>query len=113
MRSLSRDYGSGTRSAEEGFAGKPEGCGMKTFDYVRQATIADAPAAAAEPGSAYLAAGTNLLDLMKGGITRPDRLVDITRLPGLDRVERLADGGYRIGALVRNADLAHDGDFAR
>jgi xanthine dehydrogenase YagS FAD-binding subunit len=86
---------------------------MKTFDYVRPATISDALAAAAEPGSAYLAAGTNLLDLMKGGITRPDRLVDITRLPGLDRVERLADGGYRIGALVRNADLAHDGDFAR
>ncbi|HEY9347068.1 MAG TPA: FAD binding domain-containing protein, partial [Inquilinus sp.] len=86
---------------------------MKTFDYVRPATIPDAVAAAAEPGSAYLAAGTNLLDLMKGGITRPDRLVDITRLPGLDTVEALPDGGLRIGALVRNADLAHDPDFAR
>lgn len=86
---------------------------MKTFDYVRPATIPDAVAAAAEPGSAYLAAGTNLLDLMKGGITRPDRLVDITRLPGLDSVEALPDGGLRIGALVRNADLAHDPDFAR
>src|SRR5260370_22993505 len=50
---------------------------------------------------------------MKGGITRPDRLVDVTHLPGLDRIERLADGGIRIGALVRNADLAHDTDFAR
>ena len=50
---------------------------------------------------------------MKGGITRPDRLVDVTRLPGLDRIEHLADGGMRIGALVRNADLAHDADFAR
>lgn len=86
---------------------------MNTFDYVRPATIADAVAAAAEPGTAYLAAGTNLIDLMKGGITRPNRLVDITRLPGLDRIEPLPDGGMRIGALVRNADLAHDPDFAR
>jgi xanthine dehydrogenase YagS FAD-binding subunit len=86
---------------------------MRTFDYVRPATISDAIAAAAEPGAAYLAAGTNLLDLMKGEITRPNRLVDVTRLPGLDRIERLSDGGIRIGALVRNADLAHDADFAR
>src|ERR1700735_951949 len=86
---------------------------MKTFDYIRPASIAEAVAAAAEPGAAYLAGGTNLLDLMKGGITRPDGLVDITRLPGLDRIERLPDGGVRIGALVRNADLAHDPDFAR
>ncbi|HTG22729.1 MAG TPA: xanthine dehydrogenase family protein subunit M [Reyranella sp.] len=86
---------------------------MKTFDYVRPATITDAIAAAAEPGAAYLAAGTNLLDLMKGGITHPNRLVDVTRLPGLDRIEHLPDGGIRIGALVHNADLAHDPDFAR
>jgi len=86
---------------------------VKTFDYVRPATIPDAVAAAAEPGSAYLAAGTNLLDLMKGGISRPDRLVDITRLPGLDSIETLPDGGLRIGALVRNADLAHDPGFGR
>jgi xanthine dehydrogenase YagS FAD-binding subunit len=86
---------------------------MNLFDYVRPATVADAVAAAAEPGSAYLAAGTNLLDLMKVGVARPDRLVDITRLPGLDQIERLADGGVRIGALVRNADLAHDPDFAK
>jgi xanthine dehydrogenase YagS FAD-binding subunit len=86
---------------------------MNLFDYVRPATVADAVTAAAEPGSAYLAAGTNLLDLMKVGVARPDRLVDITRLPGLDQIERLADGGVRIGALVRNADLAHDPDFAK
>jgi xanthine dehydrogenase YagS FAD-binding subunit len=86
---------------------------MKTFDYVRPATISDAIAAAAEPGAAYLAAGTNLLDLMKGGIAGPSRLFDVMRLPGLDRIERLPDGGVRIGALVRNADLAHDPDFAR
>jgi xanthine dehydrogenase YagS FAD-binding subunit len=86
---------------------------VKNFDYVRPASPAEAIAAASQPGAAYLAAGTNLLDLMKGGIARPDRLVDITRLPGLDRIERLADGGLRIGALVRNADLAHDPDFVR
>ena len=86
---------------------------MKNFDYVRPATISEAVAAAAEPGAAYLASGTNLLDLMKGGITRPDRLVDVTRLPGLDRIEWLPDGSVRIGAMVRNADLAHDTDFAR
>jgi xanthine dehydrogenase YagS FAD-binding subunit len=86
---------------------------MKIFDYVRPATVSEAVAAAVEPGSAYLAAGTNLLDLMKGGAMRPDRLIDVTRLPGLDRLERLADGGVRIGALMRNADLAHDADFAR
>lgn len=86
---------------------------MKNFDYVRPTSIADAIAAAAEPGAAYLAAGTNLLDLMKGGVSRPDRLVDVTRLPGLDRIEALPDGGVRVGALVRNADLAHDVDFAR
>src|ERR1700726_5159805 len=86
---------------------------MKAFDYVRPASITEAIAAASEPGAAYLAPGTNLLDLMKGGVTRPDRLVDVTRLPGLDRIERTTDGGIRIGALVRNADLAHDPDFAR
>jgi xanthine dehydrogenase YagS FAD-binding subunit len=86
---------------------------MKPFDYVRPASIAEAVKAAATPGAAYLASGTNLLDLMKGNIARPDRLIDITRLPGLDRIERLPDGGMRIGALVRNADLAHDADFAK
>jgi xanthine dehydrogenase YagS FAD-binding subunit len=81
---------------------------MNRFDYVRPATVAEAVAAAAVPGSAYLAAGTNLIDLMKGGIVSPQRLIDVSRLPGLDRIELLPDGGMRIGALVRNADLAHD-----
>jgi xanthine dehydrogenase YagS FAD-binding subunit len=86
---------------------------MNTFDYVKPATVGEAIAAASEPGAAYLAAGTNLLDLMKGGISRPSRLVDISHVPELDRIEDLADGGVRIGTLVRNADLAHDRDFAR
>src|SRR5438128_10912981 len=86
---------------------------MKTFEYVTPASVSDAIAAASLPGSAYLAAGTNLVDLMKGGVSRPDRLVDVTRLPGLDRIEPLAGGGLRIGALVRNADLAHAVTFAK
>jgi xanthine dehydrogenase YagS FAD-binding subunit len=86
---------------------------MKNFDYIRPATVREATSAAAEPGAVYLAAGTNLLDLMKGGVTKPDRLVDITHLPGLDQIEDLTDGGVRIGALVRNADLAHDRHFVQ
>ena len=86
---------------------------MNRFDYVRPATVSEAAAAAAVPGSAYLAAGTNLLDLMKGGVARPKRLVDITHLPNLDQIENLTDGSVRIGALVRNSDLAHDRNFAR
>jgi xanthine dehydrogenase YagS FAD-binding subunit len=62
---------------------------MNQFEYVRPSNVADAIAAAAAPGAAYLASGTNLLDLMKGGIMRPSRLVDVSRLPGLDRIERL------------------------
>ena len=86
---------------------------MNTFEYVRPATIAEAIAAASQPNSAYLAAGTNLLDLMKGGVTRPDLLVDVTHLPDLNQIETLPDGSARVGALVRNADLAHDRDFSR
>ena len=86
---------------------------MKPFDYVRPASVAEAIAAAAQPGAVFLAAGTNLLDLMKGGVSRPDRLVDVTHLDGLDQIETLGDGSLRIGALVSNADLAHDADFAR
>src|ERR1700756_5041502 len=86
---------------------------MNRFDHIRPKTIAEAVAAAAAPGAAYLAAGTNLLDLMKGGIVHPTRLVDVSRLPGLDGIERQADGSWRIGALVRNADLAHDPAFAK
>jgi xanthine dehydrogenase YagS FAD-binding subunit len=83
---------------------------MKNFEYSRPASIPEAVTAATIPGSVYLAGGTNLLDLMKGGIAEPSRLVDITHLPGLDRIEHLPDGGLRIGAMVR---LAHDQVFAR
>ncbi|MGV8989281.1 MAG: FAD binding domain-containing protein [Cypionkella sp.] len=84
---------------------------MNLFDYTRPASVAEA-IAAWEPGSAWLGGGTNLVDLMKTGALQPGKLIDLTRLPGLDRIETLADGSTRIGALVRNADLAHDPEFA-
>jgi xanthine dehydrogenase YagS FAD-binding subunit len=86
---------------------------MIPFEYVRATDVAGAVAAGSAPGAAYLAAGTNLLDLMKGGVSRPTRLVDITRLPGLAALERRDDGSVRIGALARNSDLAHDPAFAK
>jgi FAD binding domain in molybdopterin dehydrogenase len=58
---------------------------MKSFDYVRPVTVREAVAAAAQPGAAYLAAGTNLLDLMKGGVTNPKRIVDPRRGPSRRR----------------------------
>ena len=86
---------------------------MKRFDYLRAASVPEAVSAAAQPGASYLAGGTNLVDLMKGSVMRPDRLVDLTRVPGLDRIEHRPDGSVRIGALVRNGDLAHDATFAK
>ena len=85
---------------------------MNRFDYFRPATVAEAVGAGSAPGAAFLAAGTNLVDLMKGGIVRPGRLVDISRLP-LDQIEALGDGSMRVGAMVRNADMAYDAEFAR
>lgn len=61
-----------------------------------------------DPHAKVVAGGTNLVDLMKAGVERPRRLVDISRVPGLDHIEELPDGGLRIGALVRNSDLAAD-----
>jgi len=85
---------------------------MNRFEYERAGTIAAAVASGRSDGAAFLAGGTNLLDLMKGNLVRPARLVDISRLPGLDRIEFLPDGGVRVGALVRNSALAHDVKFA-
>ena len=81
---------------------------MKKFDYIRPATLDEAIAAGSAPGAAYLASGTNLVDLMKTGGMRPDTLVDITRLPGLSSIDTVSGGGHRIGALVRNSDLSRD-----
>ncbi|TMC25977.1 MAG: xanthine dehydrogenase family protein subunit M [Chloroflexi bacterium] len=62
---------------------------------------------AGAPNGVFLAGGTNLVDHLKLGVREPDLLVDITHLP-YDRIEPLPDGGIRIGAMVRNADLAAD-----
>ncbi|HEX2828438.1 MAG TPA: xanthine dehydrogenase family protein subunit M [Burkholderiales bacterium] len=78
---------------------------MQPFTYTRAMEIDKAIAAAAAPGAKYLAGGTNLVDLMKGGVETPQALVDIRRL-GLDAVEELPDGGVRIGALAKNSDVA-------
>src|SRR6201997_4178179 len=112
LRRLCRHHRSRAGGAAEARGREGKARRMKSFDYVKPASIPEAVAAARAPGAAYLAAGTNLLDLMKGGVSRPERLVDVTHLPGLDTIEKLPDGGLRIGALVRNADLAHDAAFA-
>jgi xanthine dehydrogenase YagS FAD-binding subunit len=80
---------------------------MKAFTYERAESTAQAAAAAIKPGAKIIAGGTNLLDLMKLQVETPSTLVDINRLP-LDKIEDAADGGLRIGALVRNSDLAAD-----
>ncbi|MCP2298713.1 xanthine dehydrogenase YagS FAD-binding subunit [Nocardia amikacinitolerans] len=79
---------------------------MIPFEYRRAATAHDAVATvSARPDAAYLGGGTNLVDHMKLGVTGPRLLVDVSRLP-LAEVEETADGGLRIGAAVRNSDLA-------
>ena len=85
---------------------------MKPFDYVRARSVVHAIAESSVEGSVYLAGGTNLLDLMKGNVLRPSRLVDITRLPELRGIEIWPGGGARIGAMVRNSELAHHEAFA-
>ena len=79
---------------------------MNGFEFVRPHSLDEALAAGGAPGAVYLAGGTNLVDLMKVGVARPQRVVHIGHLEGLDRIETLSDGSVRIGALVRNADLA-------
>ena len=62
----------------------------------------------ASPNAMFLAGGTNLIDEMKLNVKTPANLIDITAIPGLDKVEPAHDGGLRIGTLVRNSDLAYD-----
>src|SRR6202035_820244 len=79
----------------------------KAFTYQRAGSAADAAAAAVKPGAKIIAGGTNLLDLMKLQVETPSHLIDINRLP-LDKIEDTTEGGLRIGAMVRNSDLAAD-----
>jgi xanthine dehydrogenase YagS FAD-binding subunit len=88
---------------------------METFTYTKATGVQQAIQAAGQSQTRFIAGGTTLLDLMKLNVERPSQLVDINRLP-LDQVEKLPDGRLRIGALVRNSDLAHhpavEGDYA-
>ncbi|HSI39040.1 MAG TPA: xanthine dehydrogenase family protein subunit M [Xanthobacteraceae bacterium] len=85
---------------------------MKSFTYERARAPAEAAAAARAQGAKFIAGGTNLLDLMKLEIETPTHLIDVNGL-GLDRIEPTPEGGLRIGALVRNTDLAADARIRR
>jgi xanthine dehydrogenase YagS FAD-binding subunit len=86
---------------------------MKPFTYERARSPADAAAAAAgKQGAKFIAGGTNLLDLMKLQIEAPTHLIDVNGL-ALDEIEATPEGGLRIGALVRNTDLAADARVRR
>lgn len=81
---------------------------MRPFSYVRATSPAEAAHQAAQvQGARFIAGGTNLLDLMKLEIETPLHLIDVNDL-ALDRIEATPEGGLRIGALVRNTDLAAD-----
>jgi xanthine dehydrogenase YagS FAD-binding subunit len=80
---------------------------MKAFTYERANSLAEAASGSSKPGAKIIAGGTNLLDLMKLQVETPSHLVDINRLP-LDKIEDTPEGGLRIGAMVRNSDLAAD-----
>jgi xanthine dehydrogenase YagS FAD-binding subunit len=87
---------------------------MELFQLVTAQTVPDAVKAQAQSATAqngaevrFIAGGTNLVDYMKLNVERPRQLIDINRLP-LDKIERSSDGGLKIGALARNADVAQD-----
>ena len=77
---------------------------MFAFDYVQPTDVISAVNARSKKGAMYIGGGTNLIDLMKGGVERPSALVDVNHL-ALDKIEQ-TDDGLRIGAAVRNSDLA-------
>ncbi len=82
---------------------------MNRFSYVRPDDMASAVRELASgPAARVIAGGTNLVDLMKYNVEHPTRLIDITRLPGLDTIEDTSQGGLRIGALVSNTAVAYD-----
>jgi xanthine dehydrogenase YagS FAD-binding subunit len=86
---------------------------MNRFTYARPGDVAEAVREiATDPTARFIAGGTNLLDLMKYNVEKPTRLIDVTRLPGLDTIEETDDGGLRIGALVSNSDAAYDSRVA-
>ena len=86
---------------------------MHPFQYTRASDpAAAAKAVAADPHATFLAGGTQLMDLMKLDVETPAAIVDVNRLP-LDKIDDLPGGGLRIGANVRNSDLAYDARVAK
>ena len=86
---------------------------MKAFTYEKASSPAEAASKAASiKGAKFIAGGTNLLDLMKLQIETPTHLIDVNDL-GLDKIEPTPEGGLKIGALVRNTDLAADARVRR
>ncbi|MET0403506.1 MAG: xanthine dehydrogenase family protein subunit M, partial [Cystobacter sp.] len=86
---------------------------MNRFTYERADTVASAVKAASQtPSAQFIAGGTNLVDLLKENVARPERLIGLSRLP-LDRIEDTPEGGLRIGALVTNADTAYNAQVER
>jgi xanthine dehydrogenase YagS FAD-binding subunit len=83
---------------------------METFSYVKAPSIDKALASASQ--AKFIAGGTTLVDLMKLSVETPKTLVDINLLP-LDKIEKLPDGGLRVGAMVRNSDLAWNADVQK
>ena len=79
---------------------------MEMFTYTKATAVPQAIEAQSQQGARFIAGGTTLLDLMKLNVERPSQVIDINLLP-LNQVEKLPDGRLRIGALVRNSDLAH------
>jgi CO/xanthine dehydrogenase FAD-binding subunit len=80
---------------------------MKTFDYTRASTLDDAIARSRAFDSRFLAGGTTLVDLMKCGVERPDRIVDISHLSGLNHIE-VSEQHIHIGALAKMSQVAAD-----
>jgi xanthine dehydrogenase YagS FAD-binding subunit len=79
---------------------------VHNFSYARAADLDGALRLVAQQGAQFIAGGTNLLDLMKGGVAAPDRLIDITQITALAQMHELPTGGVRLGALMRNSDAA-------
>src|SRR5882724_9955872 len=80
---------------------------MQAFQYKKANDVAGALGAGSTADVKFVAGGTTLIDLMKLNVERPTTVVDINSLP-LTKIERTSDGGLKIGAMVRNSDLAHD-----
>ncbi|QND46075.1 xanthine dehydrogenase family protein subunit M (plasmid) [Rhizobium lusitanum] len=83
---------------------------MRPFDYLRAENTTAAISEATKPETRFLAGGTTLLDLMKLNVERPARVVDITRLSGLDTIE-VSAAVIRIGALAKMSKVADDADI--